>query len=442
MIERDVNRPFAYHLITFGCQMNEADSRSLAALLEAHGYRAAADPADADLILLNTCCVRPKPEQKALSRLGDLVKYKAANPDLVIGVVGCMAQKEGPALLKRARMVDLVVGPRRLARLPELAAACRSQRQAQCDVSLNGARPWLPTDTTHGGLTAFVTIIQGCSNFCSYCIVPHVRGPEASRPAEEIVAEVSALVAGGCREVTLLGQNVLAYGKDSGAAGFADLLVQLNAVPGLERIRFTTAHPRDVTDDIIAAVGELPRVCEHFHLPIQAGNDRLLAAMGRGYTAAGYLDLVGRIRARVPGVSITTDIMVGFPGETEDEFAASLDVYRQIGFDQSFTFIYSTRPGTPASDLPDQLPYRVKEERLRRAVALQSATSTEINRRRVDSTTEVLVEGVSEKDATRVAGRTRENKMVVFPGDDSLIGQLVTVRLIAAHLWGFRGERV
>lgn len=430
-----------YYIHTYGCQMNEADSLALGELLEEQGYQPASGPEGADLILLNTCCVRPKPEHKVYSQLGQLGKLKERNPDLIIAVVGCMAQKEGDSLRRRAPMTDLIIGPRRLHRLPELIEQFRATKTSQCDISLNGAEPMLPTAIRSPQLQTFVNIIQGCTNFCSYCIVPFVRGPETSRPAGEITSEVETLASSACREVTLLGQNVLVYGRDrDDGVGFVELLEMLQPIQGLERIRFTTAHPRDVSQRLIDAVAELPKVCEHFHLPIQAGEDRILEAMGRGYTVSDYRNLIDRIRAAVPDVSMTTDIMVGFPGETEQQFEATLKTYADVRFDQAFTFIYSPRPQTKAAQMPGQLPYPVKRDRLQRLAALQNEISTQINRENLGRSFEVLVEGTSEKDDQRLAGRTRNNKMVVFAGDRELTGQLVSVTMTQAHLWGFEGE--
>jgi tRNA-2-methylthio-N6-dimethylallyladenosine synthase len=445
----------SFFIQTYGCQMNEADSQTMARVLAADGYTQAASAEEAAVIILNTCCVRAKPEQKASSRLGELRILKQQRPDLIIGMAGCMAQKDGQALLNKTPFLDLVIGTRQFHRLAELIHACQ-QGQRLCALGLeddpsaarlvecgSGDEKPEAAETPVSGLTAFVPIILGCDNYCTYCIVPYVRGRQKSRTIGEIREEVAALVAGGCKEVTLLGQNVLAYGRDlQKQCDFADLLAVLNDIPGLQRIRFTTAHPRDVNDKLIDAVASLPRVCEHFHLPIQAGHDGLLKAMGRGYTTQHYLQMATFIRARIPDVSITTDIMVGFPGETEDEFAASMELYEKLAFDQAFTFIYSPRPGTPAAKLPEQIPYRTKQARLMRLVEVINTNALRINEKWVGREVEVLVDGTSDKDVTRLSGRLRNNKLVIFPGAEKLVGQLVQVRITSATLWGLHGESI
>jgi len=436
-----------YYIQTYGCQMNEADSEAMARLLEKAGYEPSDSPEEASIILLNTCCVRAKPEQKVYSRLGELRPIKERRPEVIFAIAGCMAQKEGQALLKRIPYLDLVIGTRQFHRLEEFIHSCRQGGQRICALGLEDdpsslrAAPLVLPASAEMNLKAFLPIILGCDNYCTYCIVPSVRGRQKSRLPDEIRAEVEALVERGCREVTLLGQNVLAYGRDlPGNGDFVSLLESLNGVDGIERIRFTTAHPRDVEDRLIEAAASLPRVCEHFHLPIQAGHDRLLKAMGRGYTAAYYLEMVERIRARIPGVAITTDIMVGFPGETDEEFEASLELYSKIGFDQAFTFVYSPRPGTAAAKKPDQVPQKTKIARLTRLIELINASALRINSSQVGRQGEVLVEGVSEKNPSKLAGRLRNNKLVVFSGKENLVGRFVTVTLTAAYQWGFAGE--
>jgi tRNA-2-methylthio-N6-dimethylallyladenosine synthase len=343
----------------------------------------------------------------------------------------------------------MVIGTRQFHRLEEFLHTCGPGGQRICALGLeddpSAARaapsPIVQQDTSN--LKAFVPIILGCDNYCTYCIVPFVRGRQKSRPIEELRSEVSELVARGCKEVTLLGQNVLAYGRDlSDGRDFVSLLEDLNSIDGLERIRFTTAHPRDVHDRLIEAVANLPKVCEHLHLPIQAGQDRLLQAMNRGYTTAYYLNMAQKIRARIPDAAITTDIMVGFPGETEEEFAASMAFYEKLAFDQAFMFIYSPRPGTPAAKMAEQIPYKVKQARLVQLVELVNTTSIRINRTWIGRTEEVLGDEVSEKDAAKISGRLRNNKMVVFPGPADRIGQFVQVEITGAHLWGLTGEEI
>lgn len=434
-----------YHIITYGCQMNEADSGLMGDLLSACGWEVCAGVEEADLIVLNTCSVREKPEQKVYSRLGRLAKLKEANPGLVIAVAGCMAQREGKEIRRRAPYVNLVLGTRQFHHLPELVERVRAgerglvQLDSEEDPSVARGRPELERRTAP--LRAFVPVIRGCSNFCSYCIVPYVRGPEVSRPRRDIVSEVRGLADRGAREVTLLGQNVLAYGRDlADGPSFADLLREVEGTEGLWRIRFTTCHPRDVTDELVEAMAGLPTVCEHIHLPIQAGADRVLDEMRRGYTTGDYLDTVARLRSAVGGLAITTDMMVGFPGETEEEFEESLRLYERIGFDAAFMFAYSPRPGTAAAAREDQVPRRTKSARLQRLIALQNGLTIARNEAEVGREVEALVDGPAERGEGLLAGRARNNKLVIFPGGTELAGSLVRIRSTEAHLWGFRGE--
>jgi len=434
-----------YCIITYGCQMNEADSGLMAGLLEQAGWSAVASPPEADLVVVNTCAVRQKPEQKLQTLLGQLRAQKAHRPSMVIAITGCIAQGEGERLAQRARHVDLVLGTRCFHHIVEATSR-----------ALAGDRPVILTDLSDdpsaircgvgeeqaaAPLRALVPIILGCTNFCSYCIVPYVRGEESSRPPGEIAAEIQGLVDRGAREVTLLGQNVLAWGRDlSSRPTFALLLERLDGIEEVWRIRFLTCHPRDVTPELADAVAHLPRVCEHIHLPIQAGTDELLREMNRGYTTDQYRRIVDALRAKVPGIAITTDIMVGFPGESEEDFEQSLALYESISFDAAFTFAYSPRPNTPAAARSDQVPRQVALERLSRLIEAQNRITLERNEREVGAVAEVLVEGPAEKGEGLLAGRTRTNKQVVFPGRHELIGSLVEVRLAEPHLWGFRAE--
>jgi tRNA-2-methylthio-N6-dimethylallyladenosine synthase len=372
--------------------------------------------------------------------LGELREWKGALRGRILAVAGCMAQRVAREILQRAGHVDIVMGTRAFHRVEELVG--RVQRGERPVVALEMEAHAAPAAAPRSSvLRAFVPIIRGCTNFCSYCIVPYVRGPEVSRTAEEIAAEVEGLVAGGTREVTLLGQNVLAYGRDlRDRSEFPDLLSRLNEVEGLWRIRFTTCHPRDVDCRLIAAMAGLAKVCEHIHLPIQAGTNRLLFEMNRGYTTDRYLQIVSELRARVPGIAITTDIMVGFPGETEEEFEESLRLYQQIGFDAAFTFAYSVRPGTKAAAREDQVPRAVRLARLGRLIEMQNRITIEKNEAAVGEEAEVLVDGPAHRGEGLVAGRARNNKQVILPGEAELRGSLVTVRLVEAHLWGFSGE--
>jgi tRNA-2-methylthio-N6-dimethylallyladenosine synthase len=443
--------------------MNDADSADTARRLEAMGYAPAASPDEADLVVLNTCCVRARPERKVHGMLDKLRALKRHKPGALIAVVGCMAQKEGQAIRRRHRHVDILIGPRQVHRLPELIEARLVTGQPQDALSLSdGAAPAAPIRCAP--LRAFVTVMQGCNNFCAYCIVPYVRGREASRPPEEVIEEVARLADLGTREVTLLGQNALAYGRSAfakpsspglrrpegaspdkdldGGIGFAELLARVSEIAGIERIRFTTSHPRDLDDRVIAAMADLPKVCEHIHLPMQAGHDRVLAAMRRGYTAAHYEALVARLRGRVPGIAISTDLLVGFPGESDEEFEASVEACRRLRFDQAFMFAYSPREGTTATRLPDQVPEAVRLQRLARLIEEQNRICTEIAQAAVGSQVEILVHGPSDRDPSRLCGRTRQNKLAVFTGAPDLVGRTITACVMAGHLWGFEVEEV
>ena len=445
-----------FFLKVWGCQMNEAEADRVGAQLRSLGWRPVADVADADLVFLHTCCVRQRPERKVYGFLDTLRPLKRQHPRLVIAVGGCMAQKEGGRIFERAPNADILVGPRRLGRLPELVEAFEATGERQVDLALEDAETALPEAPPT--LTAFVPIIEGCTNYCAYCIVPHVRGPERSRPAGEIRAEMEHLAERGCREVTLLGQNVLAYGADRrGERDFPALLEYVHDVAGIDRLRFTTSHPHDAGERLFHVMASLPKVCESLHLPLQAGHDALLSAMNRRYTAADYLRKVELAREIVPGLALSTDLIVGFPGETEEQFAASMEVYRRLRFDQAFMFAYSPREGTAAAQVPDSVPPEVKQRRLGALIEMQNAISTEINQAAAGRVLEVLVEGPSARNPARLSGRTRQNKLMVFdgpqglsPGGLSLRGPvrgqspfgdspLVIVRATAGHVWGFEG---
>jgi len=432
-----------YHIITFGCQMNEADSSLMAALLEAAGWEACARRDEADLVVVNTCSVREKPEHKVDSLLGELRKGRDEHAGRLVAVTGCMAQREGEELARRGRGVDIVLGTRSFHHLAEAVERARGGERPVVMLGMEEDPSPARCAMTPGKsvLKAFVPIILGCTNFCSYCIVPYVRGGEKSRPAEEIRGEVESLVSRGAREVTLLGQNVLAYGRDLDSGGaFADLLGDLSEVEGLWRIRYTTCHPRDVRRELIEVMRDQPQVCEHIHLPIQAGTDKLLGEMNRGYTVEQYRRVVDELRAGVPGMAITTDMMVGFPGETADDFESSLRLYETIRFDAAFMFAYSPRPGTKAAQREDQVPRNVRLERLHRLIEVQNRITVERNREEIGNVVEVLVEGPAEKGEGLLVGRGSNNKLVVFRGSGELAGRLGSVRLTEAHLWGFRGE--
>ncbi|MBP6964604.1 MAG: tRNA (N6-isopentenyl adenosine(37)-C2)-methylthiotransferase MiaB [Armatimonadetes bacterium] len=441
-----------FMIMTWGCQMNEDDSTQMANLLARAGFSSTNDPMDADIVVLNTCSVREKPEQKVRSRLGELRLLKQEKPNLIIGVCGCMAQRDGLELRKTMPFIDLVLGTANIERLPSLIEDVRSSRgfASALDLPLrNGKRP---SSARHSrcccieriigdvGLRMFVPVMYGCDNFCTYCIVPRVRGPERSRAASEIVAEVRELVDKGCREVTLVGQNVNSYRGESVDTDFTDLLEQLNDVEGLQRIRFTTSHPKDLSDRLIEAIAELPKVCEHLHLPMQSGDNEILRRMGRGYTAEQYLDLVDKLRLRVPGISLTTDVMVGFPGETDERFENTVTLVEAIGFNGAFMFAFNPRPETDAALMDDQVDGRTKTRRLVELIAVQNEITLRGNEERVGETFEVLTEGPSQRDASRLTGYTRGNKTVNFRAHPGLTGELVMVRASQAHPWGFSGE--
>ena len=436
-----------YYLRTMGCQMNEHDSEVIAGLLLSLGYEPTDSVDEADLILYNTCCVRENPERKVYGHIASYRRLKELKPDLIIGICGCMTQQKNELkqIMKRLPHVDLIFGTHNIHRLPELLDRVQSGERI---VEVWDEAPYtegqdyrdsLPKER-QSRLKAFVNVIYGCTNFCSYCIVPYTRGREHSRLPENILSEVRSLAEAGYKEVTLLGQNVNAYGKDlSIDTNFSTLLAELNTIEGLERIRFTTSHPRDMGDDLIAALADLDKVCEHLHLPVQAGSNDLLRRMNRGYTREYYLDLVDRIRKSVPHISLTTDLIVGFPGETDEDFAQTLSLVEEVGFDSAFTFIYSPREGTPAAKMENQIPEEIKKERIYQLIELQNKISAEHMDKLVGRTLEVLVEGESEDG---VVGRTRTNRQVYFPGSPDLIGQLTQVQVLEASTWTLKGEMV
>ncbi len=433
--------PRHYWINTSGCQMNERDSETIAAICEGLGMRACASAEQADVAILNTCAVREKPVQKVYSKLGELARLKRARPEMLIVVAGCVAQIAGDELCRRH--ADLLVGPRCYDQLEEALVSLQERRDG-CVSLRDGKRPMgegLPVRRA-SRLTAFVNVNYGCNNFCAYCIVPYARGPEQSRQPEAILAEIEGAVAEGCREVTLLGQNVNSYGHDlERDLDFPTLLEMVDAVEGVDRVRFTTSHPKDLTDRLIEAMAHLPSVCEHLHLPMQAGADGVLEAMGRGYTYEHFRSLVERAREAVPRLAVTTDVMVGFPGESEQEFEETLRAFEELQFDQAFMFKYNDRPGTRAEKIEPKVPEAEKQRRLVKLVALQNDIGREKNRRSLGESFEVLVEEPDHRSPGHVRGRTRTNKLMIFPGGPELIGQLLTVRAEEAYLWGFIGRR-
>ena len=440
---------------TFGCQMNEYDSDKMADVLHAFdGYEKTQEAAEADVILYNSCSVREKASEKLFSDLGRIRELKAANPDLIIGVGGCVASQEGDGIVKRAPYVDLVFGPQTLHRLPAMIQAKRLSGQSQVDISFPEVEKFdhMPPARIEG-VTAFVSIMEGCSKYCSFCVVPYTRGEEISRSFESVMAEIRDLAGKGIKEVTLLGQNVNAYiGElDDGEGGnidadFALLLSAVHAVPGIERIRYTTSHPLEFTQRLIDAYGKLPKLVSQLHLPVQSGSDKVLAAMKRNYTAMEYKSIIRRLRAVRPDISISSDFIVGFPGETEDDFERTLKLIEEVQFDGSFSFIYSRRPGTPAASLLDETPYDVKLKRLQRLQKVLDSRLHAIANAMVGSTQRVLVEGTSRKDATELMGRTDNNRVVNFPVSEMsaarLIGQFVEVTITGVSHYTLRGEIV
>src|SRR3954468_4388587 len=412
-----------YFIKTFGCQMNEYDSARMADVLHAGGDLSATDnPAEADVLLMNTCSVREKAQEKVFSLLGEWRKLKAERPHIVIGVGGCVASQEWEAITKRAPFVDLVFGPQTLHRLPDMIAELRRTGRSQVDVSFPEIEKFdhLPAPRAEGA-TAFISIMEGCSKYCSFCIVPYTRGDEVSRPFDSVLDEVRQLSAQGVREVTLLGQNVNAYAgamSDGAVVDLATLIHHVAAVPGIERIRFTTSHPLEFTDSLIEAYANVPKLANHLHLPVQSGSDRILALMKRGYTSLEFKEKIRKLRAARPNISISTDFIIGFPGETERDFAATMKLTRDVGFDQSFNFIYSRRPGTPAAALPDDTPYEVKQQRLAMLQNLLDANARVISDAMLGSVQRVLVERKSRKDASELAGKTENNRWVNFAGPE------------------------
>ncbi|RPH46796.1 MAG: tRNA (N6-isopentenyl adenosine(37)-C2)-methylthiotransferase MiaB [Burkholderiales bacterium] len=436
------------YLRTFGCQMNEYDSAKMVDLLgasQADGVEMTDDPALADIVLFNTCSVREKAQEKVFSDLGRLRTLKKERPELVIGVGGCVASQEGANIVSRAPYVDVVFGPQTLHRLPALIDARRRTGRAQVDISFPEIEKFdhLPPARVEGA-SAFVSIMEGCSKYCSFCVVPYTRGEEVSRPFEDVLVEVAGLAEQGVREVTLLGQNVNAYLGATGAgdetADFAMLLDYVAEMPGIERIRYTTSHPLEFSQRLIDAHGSIAKLAGHVHLPVQSGSDRVLAAMKRGYTVLEYKSIIRRLRAARPDVSITSDFIVGFPGETESDFERTMTLIEDVGFDGSFSFVYSSRPGTPAADLADDTPQSLKLERLRRLQAATDAHAQRISQAMVGSMQRVLVEGPSRKDPAELAGRTENNRVVNFLGAPRLVGQLVDLRITAALPHSLRGE--
>jgi tRNA-2-methylthio-N6-dimethylallyladenosine synthase len=437
--------PHKLYIKTFGCQMNEYDSARMADVLrQAQGMELTEDPAAADVILFNTCSVREKAQEKVFTDLGRVKHLKRENPRLLIGVGGCVASQEGAAIVRRAPHVDLVFGPQTLHRLPQMIESRRGTGAPQVDVSFPEIEKFdnLPPARAEGA-TAFVSVMEGCSKYCTFCVVPYTRGEEVSRPFEDVLIEVAELAQQGVKEVTLLGQNVNAYRgatEEGDPADLALLLEYVAAIPGIERIRYTTSHPREFTQRLAEAHARIPQLAPHVHLPVQAGSDRVLAAMKRGYTVLEYKAIVRRVRAACPAISISSDFIVGFPGESDADFEATMGLIEEIGFDASFSFLYSRRPGTPAAALADDTPQEVKRARLQRLQARIEQQAQAISRGMVGTRQRVLVEGASRKDSAELCGRAGNNRIVNFPGSRELIGRLADVMVTAALPHSLRGE--
>ena len=433
------------YIKTFGCQMNEYDSSRMAdGLREAQGLELTDKPEEADVLLLNTCSIREKAQEKVFSQLGRWRPWKEKNPKLIIGVGGCVASQEGQAIRERAPYVDLIFGPQTLHRLPQMIQEARSEHHPVVDVSFPEIEKFdnLPEPRAEGP-TAFVSIMEGCSKYCTFCVVPFTRGEEISRPFDDVIAEVAGLAAQGVREVNLLGQNVNAYRgemHDGESADLALLIEYVAAIDGIERIRFTTSHPVEFSDSLIEVYGRVPELVSFLHLPVQSGSDRVLAMMKRGHMAIEYKAKIRRLRDIRPDITISSDFIIGFPGETEQDFQATLKLIEEIGFDHSYSFIYSRRPGTPAADLPDDVPLEVKQERLQRLQQLINTQAQRISRQMVGSVQRVLVDRPARKDPRQLAGRTENNRVVNFAAPAQLIGQFVNVQITEALPNSLRGK--
>jgi len=442
----DAQRTKKVYIKTFGCQMNEYDSDKMSDVMHAaEGYEPTQDPEQADLILFNTCSVREKAQEKVFSDLGRVKHLKAKG--VMIGVGGCVASQEGAAIIERAPYVDVVFGPQTLHRLPQLLAQRRQQQRQQVDISFPEIEKFdhLPPARVEGA-TAFVSIMEGCSKYCSYCVVPYTRGEEVSRPFDDVLAEVAGLAGQGVKEVTLLGQNVNAYrgamGGTADIADFALLIEYVAAIPGIARIRYTTSHPNEFTNRLVEVYGRVPQLVNHLHLPVQHGSDRILMAMKRGYTVLEYKSTIRKLRAVRPDISLSSDFIVGFPGETEDDFAKMMKLIDDVGFDSSFSFIYSPRPGTPAAALADGTPHETKLARLQHLQAVIEDNQRRIGQSRVGTVQRILVEGPSRKDASELMGRTECNRIVNFAGPARLVGQMIDVNITQAYPHSLRAEVV
>ena len=429
-------------ILTYGCQMNVAESERMAGQLKKIGYTLTENFSDADLILINTCCVRETAEDKINGKIGELKKYKISKPNLILGIVGCMAQKDGENILKRSPHVDFILGTGQRGELVKVVENFESARKKFVDIS--NVSKMIDDENIFpirgGKISAFVPIMYGCNNFCTYCIVPYVRGRERSRQPEEIFSEIREATQNNFKEITLLGQNVNSYGKDLKTKNFAELLSEVDKIDGVERLRFMTSHPKDLSDDLIFAMANGKNICEHIHLPVQYGSNKILQKMNRVYTVEKYLELVKKIRAAIPEISLTTDLIVGFPGETDDDLKKTLEFLEKVQFDMAFTFIYSERSGTPAVNFDGKVDDETKHRRLDELMKLQNKISLEKNLRLQNKIVEVLVEGESKTDKNIFTGRTRTNKLVLFPHGTEKIGDFVNVKVNQVQTWILKGE--
>ena len=440
------NRILKYFIETWGCQMNEEDSEKLSGMLKSIGYTRTEVKEEASIILFNTCCVRENAENKVYGNLGNLKKLKKKNPDLIIGICGCMMQQQGMAdkILKEFPYVDIIFGTHNAYKFPEYLNRVKTEGVQVKEILDKETKivEGIPVDR-ESSVKGFVTIMYGCNNFCTYCVVPYVRGRERSRKPEDIENEIRDLVARGYKEVTLLGQNVNSYGKGlEEEINFAGLLRRVNEIEGLERVRFMSSHPKDLTEEVIMTIKECDKLCEQIHLPVQSGSDRILKIMNRHYDRAQYMSLIEKIKKEIPDCTLTTDIIVGFPGETEEDFEDTLNLVKEVGYDAAFTFIYSRRNHTPADKMENQVPDDVKHERFNRLVAAVNESVIKGNKVYEGKTVEVLVEGPSKNDETKLMGRTRNNKLVNFEGDEKLVGKLVNVYIKRAQPFSLIGEIV
>lgn len=440
------NKILSYYIETWGCQMNEEDSEKLSGMLKNIGYISTESKDNADIIIFNTCCVRENAELKVFGNIGALKKKKEERPDLIIALCGCMMQQKDMAetIIKKYPFVDIIFGTHNSYKFPEYLNRVKMEGKSVMEIfdKEEGIVEGIPVDRK-SDIKAFVTIMYGCNNFCTYCVVPYVRGRERSRKPEEIIGEIKQLIGIGYKEITLLGQNVNSYGKGlEGDMNFAKLLRMVNEIDGLERIRFMTSHPKDLSDDVIYAIRDCKKICEQIHLPVQSGSSRILKIMNRSYNREQYLTLVNKIKSEIPDVSITTDIIVGFPGETEEDFEDTVKLVKEVEYDSAFTFIYSRRKYTPADKMEEQIDDRVKHERFNRLIEAVNAASSKKNKAYQDRIVEVLVEGKSKNDDTKLMGRTRTGKLVNFTGSEASIGKIVNVKITEAMTFSLNGETV